>query len=38
MEEISINVAEGEDISIIFRLLKEAALWLEKRNIDYWKD
>jgi N-acetylglutamate synthase-like GNAT family acetyltransferase len=38
MEEISFNIAGVDDISIILRLLKEAALWLEIRNIDYWKD
>jgi N-acetylglutamate synthase-like GNAT family acetyltransferase len=38
MEEIVIKRAEGNDISEILRLLKEAALWLELKKINYWKD
>jgi ribosomal protein S18 acetylase RimI-like enzyme len=37
MREISVQIVEGEDISQILRLLREAAIWLQERNINYWK-
>jgi N-acetylglutamate synthase-like GNAT family acetyltransferase len=37
MEEIHFKIAEGDDLQRILRLLQEAALWLEMKNINYWK-
>jgi N-acetylglutamate synthase-like GNAT family acetyltransferase len=38
MDEIIFQRAGGKDLSEILRLLQEAALWLNKKNVNYWQD
>jgi predicted GNAT family N-acyltransferase len=38
MDEIVFQRAGGSDLSEILRLVKEAALWLKMKNINYWQD
>jgi hypothetical protein len=37
-EDLSIRRAEGNDLEIIFDLLKNAAEWLALKGIDYWQN
>jgi hypothetical protein len=37
MNEIVFQRAGRNDLTEILRLLKEAALWLNMKNINYWK-
>jgi N-acetylglutamate synthase-like GNAT family acetyltransferase len=37
MNEIVFQSAGGNDLPTILRLLKEAALWLKLKNINYWQ-
>jgi N-acetylglutamate synthase-like GNAT family acetyltransferase len=38
MDEIVFTRAGGNDLAEILRLLKEAAIWLKMKDINYWKD
>jgi ribosomal protein S18 acetylase RimI-like enzyme len=38
MEEISFQLAQQGEIAIVLRLLKEAAIWMKEKGIDYWQD
>ena len=38
MEDITLQKAAPNEIDIVFSLLKEAALWLKRKNIDYWQN
>jgi N-acetylglutamate synthase-like GNAT family acetyltransferase len=38
MDEIVFQRAGGNDLTEILRFLKEAALWLKMKNINYWQD
>jgi N-acetylglutamate synthase-like GNAT family acetyltransferase len=38
VQAFAIRKATGDDLGEILRLLKSAALWLEKKNVHYWQD
>ncbi len=38
MKEISIQKASSNEINVVLSYLKEAALWLKSKNIDYWQN
>jgi N-acetylglutamate synthase-like GNAT family acetyltransferase len=38
MKQITFRKARREEIETVLLLLKEAALWLQKKGIDYWQD
>ena len=37
-KDLDISIADSSQISVVLQLLKEAALWLKNRNIDYWQN
>lgn len=36
--KLYIESAQSEDFDIAFKLLREAAIWLKEKNIDYWQN
>ena len=38
MKNITIQKSNSNDIHVVLSLLKEAALWLKSKNIDYWQN
>ena len=38
MKQITFQKAKSEEINTVLLLLKEAALWLREKSIDYWQD
>jgi len=38
MEQLTFRKAEPEEIDTVLQMLKEAALWLRDKGIDYWQD
>jgi hypothetical protein len=38
MRQITFRKAKPEELEAVLVLLKEAALWLQKKGIDYWQD
>lgn len=38
MKQITFRKATPEELEAVLLLLKEAALWLQKKGIDYWQD
>ena len=36
--KIKIRKAKNQELSIAFDLLKEAAIWLKEKNINYWQN
>jgi GNAT superfamily N-acetyltransferase len=38
MNELTFQIAEQHDMDAVLSLLKEAALWLREKGIDYWQN
>jgi len=38
MHNISFRKARAEELDTVLGLLQEAALWLQEKNIEYWRD
>jgi hypothetical protein len=36
--ELTFRLAHPDEITIVLQLLREAALWLREKQIDYWQD
>jgi hypothetical protein len=38
MEDLKIRLANTSEIKIVFNLLKDAAFWLKRKEINYWQN